>query len=147
MQTEATEAIGGTGMGDRRFLPMSTGGALVPPGVLVTIAGRPHRAAFLPDRLFVSKGLPESWWRRLLFGGTSAGDFVIHDVRIGTRSVLRRPGPIPADQFNGLGAVNLFVCWESVPVGVDLSIVVEYIGRRRKGLPFYGAVIGVARSA
>jgi hypothetical protein len=134
----------------REVLPLSTG-VRVNPGQSAQITARPQRSAFRPERLFVSDSGSMNngpWWKRLwpwysAPQSKGASDWVINDIRIGSRSQFSQSGDIPADMFRS-GAIDSFVTFETAQVAMDVALIVTYIGPNPRGEVFYASMIGTA---
>lgn len=104
-------------------------GAYEVPRNLFTITVRPQQTAFKPDRLLVmDRCANEDWF--------------IHDIKIGHRSQLLAPDPIPASMFAAIGGGNAALDFEVAGVGIDVQLVVEYVGDAPEGAPFWATFIG-----
>lgn len=91
---------------------------------LFTVTTRPQRS-FLPERIVIQPGTATLW--------------VVHDVIIGTRSQLVAGGPVPAVYFN---SNNSALSFDTVYAGMDVRLVVEYIGSKQEGEAFYAVMVG-----
>lgn len=132
----------------REVLPFSIGVSILP-GQSAEIKARPQRMAFRPERVFISGADPAykaPWWKRMWPWYSKpehngAADWLVNDIKIGGRSQFSQAGDIPGDMF-GTTAIDSFVSFETAQLGMDVVIVVTYIGACPKGHRFYGAMIG-----
>lgn len=116
----------------RVVLPMSTG-MKVPFGESALITARPQSQGIRPDRLFISGvGTP---------GG--AGDWVVNDIRIAGKSQFLQSGDVPGDMF-ATDATDSLLAFDSADRGLDVVIIVSYVGSNKDGCEFYASIVGEA---
>jgi hypothetical protein len=116
----------------RGVLPLSNNNKNVETNQTCRVIGRMQSDGFWPDRLTISNASTQ--------GG--AADWVVNDVRIAGKSQFLQSGDVPGDMF-ATEAVKSFVSFDVVIAGVDVELVVTYIGTNEKGCPFYGAITGM----
>lgn len=117
------------GLACREVLPLSTGTLRVGPNQSAQITARPQRVAFRPVRLVIPASI--------------ASDFVVQDIRIGSRSQLSRGVDIPGNMFAS-NAIDAFVRFETVQTTMDVVMVVTYVGSNPEGEPFNASLIGTS---
>jgi hypothetical protein len=117
---------------NRDILPMSTGVPILPTQS-AQITGRPQTLVFKIGRFVISNA------------GTSGGaaDWIVNDIKIGNRSQFVQSGDVPGDLF-AVNAIDTFVRFEAAQMGMDVVVVVTYIGLNESGAPFFGAMVGTA---
>ena len=115
----------------REVLPLSND-QLIKPGQSARITVRPQVLSFLIQRLFISRGEDVDG---------NASDWLVNDIKIGSRSQFAQSGCIPGDMF-ATNAIDTFVSFEPADRFADIDIVVTYNGKNPEGARFYGAFIG-----
>ena len=108
--------------GEPIILPMVSGVNILP-NTSVQVTSRPQRVAFHPERMII--------------GGTP-GDWIVQNILIGRHSCLRRS--MPGDAFAEIATSLPYVDFTICGVGVNFSMVVDYVGQR--GAPFICGVLG-----
>lgn len=121
--------------GARYVLPLSSGVPILP-GQSAQITSRCQAfEEFRCQRLMISNaGTP---------GG--AADWIVNDIRIGSRSQFSQSGDVPGDMF-ATAAIDNFVSFDTVRDAMDVIAIVTYIGPVEVGVPFFGSMIGTGRS-
>ena len=116
----------------REILPLSTG-TPIKPSQTANIKGRVQTIyGFWPDQVTISNA------------GTTGGsaDWIVNDIKIAGRSQFIQSGDVPGDLF-ATNAINSFVRFSAVGGGVDVELIVTYIGKNEEGCPFFGAMTGM----
>lgn len=122
--------LGEVNRAERQVMPLSSGFP-IQPNQTAQIVARPQIVAFRPERFFISgAGTP---------GG--AADWVVQDIRIGTRSQLAQAGELPGEMF-ATGAIDAYVSFETAQISMDVTIIVRYVGTVEAGVPFFASMIG-----
>jgi hypothetical protein len=122
----AEDAVGGLLVGDDLLLPMSSSGINILPKTSAEIMSRPQSVAFAPTAIVVG-GHPDHW--------------DINDIKIGNRSQLAQGGDISGALFAAGGAcADLRL--DIVHPGMDICLLVTYVGPEEAGEPFTCAVTG-----
>lgn len=119
-------------MRDRVVLPMGTGVPIMR-GQIAVITSASQKHAWVVTRLFISGS------------GTSggAGDWCLRSIRVNGREKLKKP--ISGDLF----AVGEVWTWRwsdlhwRARAGGRVVMTVEYVGRKRRGCPFFAAIVGL----
>ncbi len=112
------------------ILPLSTG-VLIETNQSAQITARPQLGAFTPHRMFISSAGTKN----------GAADWIVNDIKIGNESQLIQSGDIPGDMF-AEQSLDSFIRMDRADRGIDVVIVVTYIGDNKKGCALYGAMIG-----
>jgi hypothetical protein len=123
----------GRGQGDRAgrgVLPLSVP-KMIKSGESAVITARPQMFALRPERLFISDAGTQN----------GAGDWIVNDIQVCGRSQFHQSGDIPGDMFASK-SIDSFVHLDMVERGLELKVVVTYIGDSKEGCAFYGAIIG-----
>ncbi len=68
-------------------------------------------------------------------------DWVVNDVRIGRASQFAQAGDVPGVAFQATGADQV-VAFDPVAPGIDVQMVVTYVGADPAGAPFVGGMVG-----
>ncbi len=112
-----------------RLLPMSSGVNILP-----------NTSAAITSRLS-SHVLPGQGFRprRIVIDG--AEDWSIGDVKVGVVSQFAQNGDIPGVAFSA-DAIGTLVALDPVPVWIDFTIIVTYVGSRDTGAAFVCGVAG-----
>lgn len=116
----------------REILPLSTG-IPVKSGQTLHVKGRVQtKHGFWPDQLSISNA------------GTagSAADWVVNDIKVEGRSQFCQSGDVPGDMF-ATNAISSFVRFNAVGGGMDVDLIVTYVGKNENGCPFFGALSGM----
>lgn len=109
-------------------MPMNTGTVPIKPGQVAMITSDAHKRGWIAIRLFISAA------------GTGGGarDWLVSSIRINGREKLKES--ISGSQF----AVDRRwgdVRWK-VRAGRRVTMIVNYIGRRKHGAPFFAVLMG-----
>lgn len=108
----------------RDYKPMS-----VRPGELFDVLVRPQSYTFRPEDLAID-GDRSRW--------------LVHDIKVGNRSQFRNQrGPVPGTEF-GPGGICTNLRLETCGVGMDLLLVVSYVGPEEEGEVFKATLVGVS---
>ena len=111
---------------ERLILPMSSG-VHVKPNKSAQITTRPQLHDFRAERIVIS----------------DAHNWMVNDIRIGNVSQFIQSGDIPGSMFSSSSFDN-FVRFQTCPAGMELNIVVTYIGNSEQGEAFVCGAIGRA---
>lgn len=125
----ATEPVPTT---TREVVPITSSPGGIKPGETKTFKGK-VKNAFLPERVFVSSASTA--------GG--AADWNINGIRVNGKSQIVGPGPVCCGAFS-TEAGWVVKCDEVAAVGSEIEIDVTYVGTTEQGIPFYGAIVGIA---
>ena len=112
---------------DRVVMSMSTG-VTVPPGTDAVITSDALLHAWIIERLYISSvGTPggeRDWW--------------LSSIRVDGREKLKKS--ISGAHFT-MDEAWSDVCWK-VPAKRRVVMIVKYVGKRRRGCPFFAAFVG-----
>jgi hypothetical protein len=98
------------------------------PSMLVEVFARPHAHAFRPEDLAIHGN--RSHW-------------LVHDLKVGHRSQFKNQrGPAPGTEF-GPGGICEHLRLETCHPGMDLMLIVSYIGPEEAGEVFEATMVGV----
>lgn len=116
-------------------LPMGSG-VYIMPNTSAEITSRPQDVGFRPERIVI---------------GGAPGDWVVNDVKIGTRSQFSQSGDVPGEAFaydaSGVdGEPGLRLKMDVVPSGCEVRILVTYVGKAPAGAPFVSTMLGTVLS-
>lgn len=118
--------------GPRGILPLGVADKLKP-GESAQITARPQMFALMPERLFVGGG----------GAGNGASDWIVNDIKVCGRSQFCQAGDIPGDMFANK-SIDSFLRFDMAERGLEVQVVVTYVGTNPEGCAFYGAIIGTA---
>jgi hypothetical protein len=128
-----------TGLALLKIVPITSSVGRVLPGETKTVKVKGKGNPFLPDRVFVASA------------GTAEGaaDWNINDIRVNGKSQIVGPGPVRGDAFSTRISDPEYRCPrvkfdEVVAVGSEIEMDVTYVGTTEQGIPFYGAILGIA---
>lgn len=122
LEIEATPRAGAS----RGIQPVASNMNILP-NATAQITIRPQGGPFRPERILIS-GTPANWY--------------VDDIRIGSRSQLSHAGSLPGELFS-VNSIDTFLSLETVQPGMDLILVVTYVGGNPQGEPFSAVVLGV----
>jgi hypothetical protein len=110
----------------RVVLPLDSG-QRIPPGATAQITARPQHVAFRPKRFAIGGGHPERW--------------EIDDLLIGNRSQFSRQATLSGELFD-TNAIDALVSFETVQLGMDIRLLVRYVGPVEEGEVFRAMMSG-----
>ncbi len=115
---------------EREVVPLQSKSAIAR-GKTVEVIGRSNYVAFRGERVFISGA------------GTPGGhaDWLINDIRVGTKGQFAQAGVIPGDVFAGDGGLDLTM--DPAPTHVDIAMLVTYVGPNESAM-FTGGISGCA---
>lgn len=115
----------------RRIVPLSSN-KLIMPAEMCSITARVQPDGLLLDHLTISNAGTD--------GGAS--DWIVHDIKINTRSQFVMSGDIPGDMF-ATNAINSFVNFDAAGSGDEVRILVTYIGTNERGCALFASITGM----
>jgi hypothetical protein len=116
----------------RVVMPINTNGTAIAPGQSATITSDKSRRAWTAERMFVSGA-----------GATrGAADWTIHSIRVNGHERLK--ASISGAEFSTAPDGWNEVRW-NCRAGGRIRMIVEYTGRKKRGIPFYASLVGALR--
>jgi len=107
------------------FVKDAANGGLVAAGATVSVEAEPQDA-FKPEALIVDPNV--------------AADFVVEDIKIGTKSLFVNTAPVPASMFTSDGLLGRMLLSKTGQVSQKITVEVRNISVSSR--PFYGSMVG-----
>lgn len=123
--TVRTSAPSGAETGILAFQRDTANGGNVAAGATVEVTAEPQRA-FKPEALIIDE--------------TTAPDFLVTEIKIGTKTLFVNTGGVPASMFKADGVLGRLLLNKTGQVSQQLTIRVRNISASAR--PFYAAMVG-----